>query len=64
MTFEQASERLEDAGFEGTIREGLETSESVGTGYVTRFEPSKKVDPDGTVTIYVSMGPNAEQQTE
>ena len=25
-------------------------------GYVTRFSPDKTVDPDGTVTIYVSTG--------
>ncbi len=60
MSFEQASERLEDAGFEGTIQEGLEKSESVGAGYVTRFEPSNTVDPYGTVTIYVSTGDDPE----
>ena len=56
MTFEQACEKLEDAGFEGEIREKTESSDSVGAGFVTRYEPSKTVDPDGTVTIYVSDG--------
>lgn len=56
MTFEQACEKLEDAGFEGEIREKSESSDSVGAGFVTRYEPSKTVDPDGTVTIYVSDG--------
>lgn len=56
MTFEQAREKLLDAGFEGTIQEGKETSESVGAGFVTRYSPSGTVDPAGTVTIYVSTG--------
>lgn len=56
MTFEQAKEKLKDAGFEGSIREGSEPSDSVGSGFVTRYDPSKTVDPDGTVTIYVSAG--------
>lgn len=56
MTFEQACEKLEDAGFEGEIREKTESSDSVGAGFVTRYEPSKTVDPNGTVTIYVSDG--------
>ena len=57
MTFEEAAEKLEDAGFEGRINEGSENSDSVGQGFVTRYEPSKTVDPEGTVTIYVSTGP-------
>ncbi|MBS6397469.1 MAG: Stk1 family PASTA domain-containing Ser/Thr kinase [Clostridiales bacterium] len=57
MNFEAAAEALEDAGFEGTIKEGRESSESVGEGYVTRYDPRGKVDPDSTVTIYVSTGP-------
>lgn len=59
MTFEQAVDELEDAGFEGTIREASESSESVGEGYVTRYDPKSRrtVDPDGTVTIYISTGP-------
>ncbi len=56
MTFEQAKRKLEDAGFEGSIREGSESSDSVGSGFVTRYDPSRTVDPDGTVTIYVSTG--------
>ncbi len=56
MTFEQAREKLLDAGFDGTIKEGKETSESVGAGFVTRYSPSGTVDPEGTVTIYVSTG--------
>lgn len=56
MTFEQAKEKLEDAGFEGSIRESSEPSDSVGAGFVTRYDPSRTVDPDGTVTIYVSTG--------
>lgn len=62
MTFEQAEGKLRDAGFKGTVREGLETSESVGEGYVTRFDPAKTVDPKGTVTIYVSKGSASSQQ--
>lgn len=56
MTFEQAKEQLENAGFEGRITEASEQSSSVGEGFVTRYEPSKTVDPNGTVTIYVSTG--------
>lgn len=56
MSFEKASEALRDAGFDGTIQEGRESSESVGEGFVTRYDPYKTVDPDGTVTIYVSTG--------
>lgn len=72
MTYEKAAEKLWDAGFEGTIKKGEESSESVGQGYVTRFDPSKKVDVEGTVTIYVSTGsasadttsPDGTQSTE
>lgn len=56
MTYEEAVEALEDVGFSGTIKEATEYSASVGNGFVTRYSPSKTVDPDGTVTIYVSMG--------
>lgn len=34
----------------------LSISASVGNGFVTGYSPSKTVDPDGTVTIYVSLG--------
>ena len=57
MTFEEAADKLEDAGFEGAIREASESSESVGEGFVTRYDPRKTVDPEGTVIIYVSTGP-------
>ena len=56
MTYETAVEKLEDAGFDGTINEATETSDSVGAGFVTRYSPSGSVDPEGTVTIYVSTG--------
>lgn len=56
MTYEAAAEKLEDAGFTGTISEAMESSDSVGSGFVTRYSPSGAVDPDGTVTIYVSTG--------
>lgn len=56
MTYEAAAEKLEDAGFTGTISEATESSDSVGSGFVTRYSPSGAVDPDGTVTIYVSTG--------
>lgn len=56
MTYEAAAEKLEDAGFTGTISEATESSDSVGNGFVTRYSPSGAVDPDGTVTIYVSTG--------
>lgn len=56
MTYEAAAEKLEDAGFTGTISEATESSDSVGNGFVTRYSPSGTVDPDGTVTIYVSTG--------
>lgn len=56
MTFEEAEEELRDAGFKGTVVEASEASSSVGAGYVTRYSPSSKVEPDGTVTIYVSLG--------
>lgn len=64
MSFEKASEALRDAGFDGTIKEGRETSESVGEGFVTRYDPNKTVDPDGTVTIYVSTGSASEPAPE
>ena len=56
MTYESAVEKLEDAGFDGTINEATETSDSVGAGFVTRYSPSGTVDPEGTVPIYVSTG--------
>ena len=56
MTYEEAVESLNDAGFKGTVKEATEYSASVGNGFVTRYSPSKTVDPDGTVTIYVSLG--------
>ncbi|RHO81079.1 Stk1 family PASTA domain-containing Ser/Thr kinase [Clostridiaceae bacterium AF42-6] len=56
MTYEEAVEALNDAGFKGTVKEATEYSASVGNGFVTRYSPSKTVDPDGTVTIYVSLG--------
>ena len=56
MTYEAAAEKLEDAGFTGTISEATESSNSVGSGFVTRYSPIGAVDPDGTVTIYVSTG--------
>lgn len=56
MTYEEAVEALNDAGFKGTVKETTEYSASVGNGFVTRYSPSKTVDPDGTVTIYVSLG--------
>lgn len=59
MTYEEAVEALNDAGFKGTVKEATEYSASVGSGFVTRYSPSKTVDPDGTVTIYVSLGTQA-----
>lgn len=56
MTYEEAVEALNDAGFKGTVKEATEYSASVGNRFVTRYSPSKTVDPDGTVTIYVSLG--------
>ncbi len=56
MTYEAAVEKLEDAGFTGTISEATESSDSVGAGFVTRYSPSGSVDPNGNVTIYVSTG--------
>ena len=56
VTYEEAVEALNDAGFKGTVKEATEYSASVGNGFVTRYSPSKTVDPDGTVTIYVSLG--------
>lgn len=62
MTFEEAADKLEEAGFEGAIREATESSESVGEGFVTRYDPRKTVDPEGTVTIYVSTGPAHQEE--
>ncbi len=62
MTFEEAADKLEDAGFEGAIREASESSESVGEGFVTRYDPRKTVDPEGTVIIYVSTGPTHKEE--
>ena len=64
MTYEAAAEKLEDAGFTGTISEATESSDSVGSGFVTRYSPSGTVDPDGTVTIYVSTGSASGTGTE
>lgn len=63
MNYEAAVEALQEAGFEGTIREATESSESVVEGYVTRYDPRKTVDPEGTVTIYISTGPASQPQT-
>lgn len=62
MTYDQAADRLKEAGFKGTIQRGDERSDIVGKDYVTRFDPSSTVDPDGTVTIYVSTGNDSGQQ--
>lgn len=64
MTYEAAAEKLEDAGFTGTISEATESSDSVGSGFVTRYSPSGTVDPDGIVTIYVSTGSASGTGTE
>lgn len=64
MTYETAAEKLEDAGFTGTISEATESSDSVGAGFVTRYSPSGTVDPDGKVTIYVSTGSASSAGTE
>lgn len=64
MSYEEAVEELEDAGFEGTIREASEYSDSVGEGYVTRYNPTGSVDPDDTVTIYVSLGAQGSDDPE
>ena len=64
MTYETAVEKLEDAGFTGTISEATESSDSVGAGFVTRYSPSGTVDPDGKVTIYVSTGSASSAGTE
>lgn len=64
MTYEAAAEKLEDAGFTGTISEATESSDSVGSGFVTRYSPSGTVDPDGTVTIYMSTGSASGTGTE
>lgn len=63
MDFEEAVDALEDAGFEGSIVEAKESSESVGAGYVTRYSPSSKVEYDGKVTIYVSTGSAVKDET-
>lgn len=63
MTYEEAAEELEDAGFEGTIKEAAEYSNSVGEGFVTRYSPDSKVDPKGTVTIYISLGSKPQEQS-
>lgn len=64
MTYDEAVEALEDAGFEGRISEASEYSSSVGEGFVTRYEPSGKVDPKGEVTIYVSLGAEDDEEEE
>ena len=56
MTYEEAVEALKTAGFKGTVQEATEYSTSVGSGFVTRYSPGKTVDPDGTVTVYISLG--------
>ncbi len=56
MDYDTAAKALKDAGFEGEISKAEENSESVGSGYVTRYSPSSKVKYDGTVTIYISKG--------
>lgn len=63
MNYEAAVEALQEAGFEGTIQKATESSESVVEGYVTRYDPRKTVDPEGTVTIYISTGPASQPQT-
>ena len=45
MTYEEAVEALNDAGFKGTVKEATEYSASVGNGFVTRYSPSKTVGP-------------------
>ena len=62
MTFEEAADKRGDAGLEGAIREASESSESVGEGFVTRYDPRKTVDPEGTVIIYVSTGPTHKEE--
>ena len=59
MDFKAAEAALRNAGFRGTVSEKKETSSSVGAGYVTRYEPSGKVAPDGAIAIWVSSGPPA-----
>jgi serine/threonine-protein kinase len=56
MSFETAEENLRSAGFKGEVQEAFENSNSVGKDYVTRYSPSSTVSPNGTVTIYVSLG--------
>ena len=57
MNYDTAVKALKDAGFEGEISKAEENSDSVGSGYVTRYSPGSKVEYDGTVTIYISKGP-------
>lgn len=64
MTYAEAAEALRNAGFEGTINKEKEYSSSVGEDFVTRYQPSGKVDPDGTVTIYVSRGAEEEDEED
>lgn len=56
MSYDEAVQALRDAGFVGSIEKAKEYSSSVGKDFVTRYQPSGKADPDGTVTIYVSRG--------
>lgn len=58
MTYEEAEEALREAGFNGTIVEVDEYSDSVGVNFVIRINPSSSVAVDGKVTIYVSIGEN------
>ncbi len=62
MTYEEAVEALEDAGFHGTIKRAKEYSSFVEENFVTRYQPSGKVDAGGTVTIYVSLGNGTEEE--
>lgn len=64
MTYAEAAQALRDAGFDGTINREREYSSSVGEDFVTRYQPSGKVDPDGTVTIYVSRGAEDEEDED
>ena len=40
----------------GIIAVPFQKSAAAISGFVTRYDPSRTVDPDGTVTIYVSTG--------
>ncbi len=62
MSFDAAEEALRDAGFEGSVQREEEYSDSVSEGYVTRYSPSDKVEPNGSVTIYVSLGSRNEEE--